>query len=55
MASFVDESWMGTPTDLAGVNERAPISKILPYDVYREPKYFLLCFLRSLGFLTWAS
>ena len=30
---FVDESWMGAPTDLAGVDERAPISKTLPHDV----------------------
>jgi hypothetical protein len=28
---FVDESWMGAPTDLAGVDERAPISKTLPH------------------------
>jgi len=29
--SFVDESWTGAPTDLAGVDERAPISKTLPH------------------------
>ena len=33
---FVDESWMGAPTDLAGVDERAPISKILPHDMWEE-------------------
>jgi hypothetical protein len=33
---FVDESWMGSPTDLAGVDERAPISKILPHDMWQE-------------------
>jgi hypothetical protein len=33
---FVDESWMGAPTDLAGVDERAPISKTLPYDMWQE-------------------
>ena len=60
---FVDESWMGTPTDLAGVDERAPISKILPHDVYRDANSMILpsnifpfvIFLHSLGFLTWAS
>ena len=32
----VDESWMGAPFDLAGVDERAPISKILPHDMWQE-------------------
>ena len=33
---FVDESWMGASTDLAGVDERAQISKTLPHDTWQE-------------------